>query len=1075
MKFDIQYRYFLLCFLSIIFFHERCIGQDCRVTTYQVENGLPNPLTKTVIQDDMGFVWTGTDLGLVKFDGKHYTLYDKALPSIFVKGFLKKRNGDLLVIHDLGISKIVHTQDTLYFPTVLNGERDITDTTVMFPKSAFEARDGGVWTSEYKTVVLYKDEKIKRYYFDPKSRTNSFNRSYHFIEDHHGTIWVISQQGYIFYLDEQKDEFVEVENLVRELGSVSWVLQKKDKKMWLAATTGIFEFNVKAKHQLELIQVADIANVSCMAENSLGDIFLGTWFKGLHVGRFENGKLITKPLPKLEHKVINYLYVNENDDLWSSSDEGIALIQPTFFSKLPLDIERDFMLGIYPGEKNRLYATSGGGIIEISSDQKPFLGKTIIDIPSNEIIKHVIHHDGVLYFGSNKEYLYWLENGKLNKLHIDVGSSILNITPDTKGNLWICFYEIHVIVKVTPDKKVIKYDASKGIEASLLVCRVDEKGKVYAAGRGENHYLYQYNEQNDVFENISLPLGIAKNDFGVEDIAITPQGNIWLASNFGVLEYDNQKRAVTKLDHSVLNGIDVVKALVLSKAGELWIGTDMGLFRYYKGQVLLFDDFNGLPSKVIASRALVIDEENRLWAGTAAGIGFAHGRLSSLKMTPTPVFLSLEMKGETVGIKQTNFVGQSFLQARFIATTYPANNVIYQYRLKGQNEGWVNLGHRQDILIPEIPVGNYALEVRALQQGEFVWSKPLVFEFSIKVPWYLSWWAYLIYVFGFIGLIVLLVKLNTRRLFMEKVRLEKTVMERTVQLEERNAKILSQKEEIEAQRDKLMVLNEELVEQKNKTEVKSRALEEALLEISTQKQELEKLNATKDKFFSIVAHDLRGPLNSLSNFAELLINYNEALSPEEIRKVAVDLQKSVKNTFQLTENLLSWARAQMDNLTFEPACVDISELINTCMEVLQTSADAKNIRIEKDFHAEAEVWSDKDQLTFIVRNLLSNAIKFTKNEGLIAIQTKVVENLVEICVVDTGVGMEQDIADKIFDIGFKFSTLGTCGEKGTGLGLMLTKEFLQKNGGQIKVISQPGKGSKFIITMPIAAKKTLRA
>jgi signal transduction histidine kinase len=237
-------------------------------------------------------------------------------------------------------------------------------------------------------------------------------------------------------------------------------------------------------------------------------------------------------------------------------------------------------------------------------------------------------------------------------------------------------------------------------------------------------------------------------------------------------------------------------------------------------------------------------------------------------------------------------------------------------------------------------------------------------------------------------------------------------------------------------------------------------------QINKKNNELQDLNATKDKFFSIIAHDLKGPLNSFTSFSNLLINYIDSLSKEEIQMLASDLDKSIKNLFSLLENLLEWARSQTGALELKPENIEIKALAEANKEILQKSADNKEIKLMLQVPDGASAFADKNYINTVIRNLLSNAIKFTTSGGTVSLEVEEFEDAVEVAVRDTGVGMSPEVQQKIFRIDQKHSTNGTANEKGTGLGLVLCKEFVEKNGGCIWVESEVDKGTVFRFTIP---------
>ena len=237
-------------------------------------------------------------------------------------------------------------------------------------------------------------------------------------------------------------------------------------------------------------------------------------------------------------------------------------------------------------------------------------------------------------------------------------------------------------------------------------------------------------------------------------------------------------------------------------------------------------------------------------------------------------------------------------------------------------------------------------------------------------------------------------------------------------------------------------------------------------QINRQNNELQELNATKDKFFSIISHDLKGPLNSLTSFSGLLINHTDSLSKEEIQMLAKDLDKSLKNLLALLNNLLAWSRAQSGNLDSKPELFNVQEIVYANAELLQRTAENKEIVLKTRIPAQLQAFADKNQMNTVLRNLISNALKFTEAGGSVEIQANQWKDAIEISVTDTGIGMNQETLSKLFKIEHKYTTLGTANEKGTGLGLMLCKEFIELSGGTLVVESKEGKGSTFRFTIP---------
>lgn len=237
--------------------------------------------------------------------------------------------------------------------------------------------------------------------------------------------------------------------------------------------------------------------------------------------------------------------------------------------------------------------------------------------------------------------------------------------------------------------------------------------------------------------------------------------------------------------------------------------------------------------------------------------------------------------------------------------------------------------------------------------------------------------------------------------------------------------------------------------------------------IENQKEELSILNSTKDKFFSIIAHDLKNPLGSFKFTTATLRNSFYEFTEEE-RIEFLDLMKdSAENVYSLLENLLEWSRTQKGTVSYNPILFDIYTLVTNNMSSVKLMSDHKNINIENKIQPNTMLKADINMINTIIRNLLTNAIKFTNDNGSIVIYDSFVEDKYQLSIKDSGIGMNNAKIEKLFRIDTQVSTLGTHNERGTGLGLILCKEFIEKHSGEIRVDSIPEKGSIFSIVLPI--------
>ena len=260
--------------------------------------------------------------------------------------------------------------------------------------------------------------------------------------------------------------------------------------------------------------------------------------------------------------------------------------------------------------------------------------------------------------------------------------------------------------------------------------------------------------------------------------------------------------------------------------------------------------------------------------------------------------------------------------------------------------------------------------------------------------------------------------------------------------------------------------NHELAEKNREIENQKIEIASQLKQLEQQKQELEELDAVKNKLFSVIAHDLKTPMYALRNLFSNIQQQN--LPGEEIKIMLPDVVTDLNYTTGLMENLLHWAKSQMQSNSTRPQPIDVTALIHEVMQLLRLQAEAKRVYLQQKTDQPVFIYADRDMVHLVLRNLISNAIKFTPENGSVILGAQSGDSFVEVYVQDTGTGMTEEILKKI-NTSHYFTTKGTANESGTGLGLMLCKEFLTRNGGRMFVESEEGKGSTFSFTLPAAA------
>lgn len=300
-------------------------------------------------------------------------------------------------------------------------------------------------------------------------------------------------------------------------------------------------------------------------------------------------------------------------------------------------------------------------------------------------------------------------------------------------------------------------------------------------------------------------------------------------------------------------------------------------------------------------------------------------------------------------------------------------------------------------------------------------------------------------IFSFIAILILMIFLAV-------------LLFKNIEKSKKNNKILSKQHEI------ISIFNEELMEKQEVIEHKAKELEE-------KNKDLVVLNTQKDKFYSIISHDLRGSVGAIDGFSTLLIDRYDILEENKKKKYATMISDAAKSTMDLLKNLLEWSRSQQDNTVFNPETIDLQEMVSNVMYFTAPISDKKGIEIITQIKENTLAFGDKGMIFTIFRNLIINAIKFTPLEGKIIVSAENKGDKYKIHVKDFGVGISENAKSRLFNKGEIYTTLGTENESGTGLGLKLCKEFIEKHNQEIGIISSIGKGSDFWFTLENADEK----
>ncbi len=376
--------------------------------------------------------------------------------------------------------------------------------------------------------------------------------------------------------------------------------------------------------------------------------------------------------------------------------------------------------------------------------------------------------------------------------------------------------------------------------------------------------------------------------------------------------------------------------------------------------------------------------------------------------------------------------------------------------LRGYDKDWIytDATNRQ-AKYTNLNGGDYTFLVKATNSDGYWTEKPLKVAIEVHPPFYKTSTFYIVLIVIFLSLVYLVFQWRLANEVRQKQLLEKIVVERTKEISDKNLQL----EQIAS----------DLKESNALLEEHQQFIEEQSEELASQHDELALSNATKDKLFSLVAHDLKNPFNVILGYSELLLANFAKWNSDKILYIISLLRETSENAYTLLENLLYWSRSQSGNLNYNPGPYKAAEILQKMVTELNSAAHKKEINLISEVSDPGlTVNADMNMLTAILRNLITNAIKFSNKGDKIRLTVKKYsKNFAVFEVKDQGVGIKPEDAENLFEFNKSRTTIGTEGEKGTGLGLVLCKDFVRYHKGKIWIKSKPGTETAFFFTIPL--------
>jgi signal transduction histidine kinase/ligand-binding sensor domain-containing protein len=982
---------------------------------YTTEQGLSNSLILSVMYDSKGNIWTGTFRGgAVKFDGQEFHIFsvDEGLPSDVVNWIEEDSSGNIWLATGGGIVKYDGKNFTVY------------------------TKENGLCDNDTRYLMM----------------------------DRYGKLWITTNLGGISCFDgESFTNYTTAEGLPQNEATA--LSEDRKGNIWIGLSTmGILKFDGNSFYHFDSSSGLADGSIRSIQEDSKGNLWIGTTRSGLY--KFDGSHFTNFNLNEgLGSEYVRCIHEDRSGNMWiGTRTAGLVRYKGDVFTHLTTDdgLSNSRVMSILKDSCNLIWIGTFGGYVTVignpdSDDGEKWHSLFGPDQGLNSTRVYSIYEQrkGRIWFGTDGGGVVLFDGNRTTTYTKDQGladNTIRVVSKSSGGGIWIGTYGGGV--SLFEDDHFTNFTTSSGLTSNnILSIFEDSNGVVWFGTDGGG--LISYDKKS--FTHFTVKDGFYSNT--VYSIIEDNEGNIWFGTGGeGVIKYDGQKFTKIGTEEGLNNGY--VLSLEQDNYGNIWAGTRYGINKiknspsdntYTIRSYNYEDGFIGMGCNLGAIEKLPGGE---ILVGTNDRLTIFHGDTELHKSAPfTMQMTNLMIFNEEIPwthlhtlkdttfmlnnglpLKNINLSGISrwnnipvdlgvpyklnYITFKFIAVTQnEINKVKYEYMLEGLDRKWNKTSTVTEIPYVNLSPGNYTFKVRATS-SQGIKSNEVAYNFRIKPPWWQTVWFYVILASIFIVLFYLFVKYRERVLQRDKEILENKVQEQT----------------------------EELLLKNN---------------------ELEVLNIEKDKLFSIIAHDLRGPFGTFLGLTQIMSEDFHSFNESELKSFAENMHCTAKNLYNLLENLLHWSRMQRQALPFIPREIELKNSVIDNLAWVMDTAKKKEIELSIDIPDDLKFEADESMLQTVIRNIVSNAVKFTPKGGKVSISSKIQDDFVEIIVRDNGVGMDEKLIANIFKIGNKSGRSGTEGEPSTGLGLIICKELIELHKGTIIVESAPQKGSEFIVKLPV--------
>jgi signal transduction histidine kinase/ligand-binding sensor domain-containing protein len=1049
MKLQEKSKYFVFVILLFILIYKVTFCQSYFVRNYSIESGIPINIITDVTQDLKGKMWFSTANGISIYDGFQWeNLNNKTgLPGSQYRKIKSDEKGVIWCLPNYMCESLIYFENdsmkTIALPETRkdNGYLVVTSLGIIYDNN-----NPVVCAGTYQGLYLFKNGVWKRF-LKNEGLLDDFIYS---ITEYKNKFYISTKGGLSVFDGNTFDNSLNKLLAPKYPDILAVAFDKEiinsERKMWLLGKRWIGyiqDDELKILNNEFLLPTGNDFEYPSLVPGRNNLIFFGNFYNTYYINK------ITGELFPLTHKQgfksdgSTSIFIDKEENIWQTGTRGIDKLNNLYLMNFNSanGLLEDEVTAIFENQPGKFIIGHNEGITLMGEGKTTKINFSVTDsgyTGDSRVMGICKGKDGTIWLACASKGVGKLDkSGNIKWIKFTKKNLINSVAVDKNGIIWVTSNDGIYIIKNDRFEEPADLKIKKKFYRRIFFSKDDEvfiatqEGLVWKTGnnvrsfsvigneRANSVYAVFKDKNNKVFVGTKDGLYILKND-----------------------NYEKYYENGFKIDVAIY-------AILQDNIGNYWFGSDDGVIKWDgKNKEIIYSKGNGLAGREINRAALINDSKGNIWIGTEYGMTCYRPEYD-YNIVPTPnVILNYAEDAEgnkyslnkDVNIKNKykslyfNFRGISF---------YNENFIHYKIKLEGFDAEWYEIDQddidkiRYTNLVP----GDYRLSVSAKNiSGD--WSKIISSSvITIEKPYFQRWWFIFLSVTVLLLLIYFLYKLYMNRIYYLK--LEQKVKLRTSELRE------TEKELRDAQT---------LLEKK---------VEERTAKLGIANEQLKELNASKDKFFSIIAHDLKSPFVGLLGYTELLKSEIDKLSKEQIVEFSENIHKNLKNTFNLLENLLNWALLQTGRMAFNPEKIDLFLEIKYILELLESHSSAKNIKLLNKIGIGVYIEADKNMIRTVIYNLVSNAIKFTNPGGCIIILSKEFNGDIEISVSDNGIGIPKENIDKLFKLDSNISTKGTAKEKGTGLGLLLCKEMIDRHNGKMSVESEIGKGTIFKVSLPV--------